>query len=480
MDLSAVLVALLMIGAGLLAGVAVGRGSARATTAERDALRRDLDAERAERTATEQRSRGAETEVARLAATLEHERRANAERAGKVEADERRLREAFSALSREALAQTSKDFITLAESRLKQAGAAADGDLAKRQQAIEGMVGPLRETLCKVETQMQSVERDRVGSYRALMEQVGTMRQTSEQLQQETKQLVTALRAPQVRGRWGELQLEQIVRTAGMVEHCDFETQQSVSAGDGTGGTLRPDMVVRLAGGKNVVVDAKVSFIGFLEAMEAKDEAARAARLRAHARHLREHVDRLAAKAYWELFDPTPEFVVMFVPAEVFLNAALEEDPALLEHAFERNVVIATPSTLIALLRTVAYTWRQEALAANANKIHRLGRELHGRLATMGTHVAKLGGQLDKAVKSYNATVSSLESRVLVSARKLTELQVSDEELPSPEQITEVPRQLQAPELVASARDSLVALPRPQQAELPTPASARRSRPSGG
>jgi DNA recombination protein RmuC len=364
--------------------------------------------------------------------------------------------------------------MTLAETRFKQAGTAADGDLAKRQQAIEGMVGPLRETLTKVESQIQSVERDRVGSYRALMEQVGTMRQTSEKLQQETNQLVTALRAPQVRGRWGELQLEQIVRTAGMVEHCDFVTQESVSGEDGI---LRPDLVVHLGGTKRVVVDAKVSFIGFLEAMDARDDSARTARLRAHARHLREHVDRLAAKSYWERFETSPEFVVMFVPAEVFLNAALEQDPALLEHAFERNVVIATPSTLIALLRTVAYTWRQEALAANAAQIHRLGKELHGRLATMGGHVAKLGAQLDKTVKSYNLTVSSLESRVLVTARKLTELQVSDEELPAPDQITEVPRQMQAAELVASASDSLVALQRPRrtivQPELPAPAQRR-------
>jgi DNA recombination protein RmuC len=470
MNVITVLIAALTLLAGLIAGLAVGRGSGRAAAAERDAARRDLDRTRAERQAVEERARGAETEAARLSAALEHERRSNSEQLARLEQGEQRLREAFSALSREALAQTSKEFMTLAETRFKQAGTAADGDLAKRQQAIEGMVGPLRETLTKVESQIQSVERERVGSYRALMEQVGTMRQTSEKLQQETNQLVTALRAPQVRGRWGELQLEQIVRTAGMVEHCDFVTQESVSGEDGI---LRPDLVVRLGGTKRVVVDAKVSFVGFLEAMDARDDSTRTARLRAHARHLREHVDRLAAKSYWERFETSPEFVVMFVPAEVFLNAALEQDPALLEHAFERNVVIATPSTLIALLRTVAYTWRQEALAANAAQIHRLGKELHGRLATMGGHVAKLGAQLDKTVKSYNLTVSSLESRVLVTARKLTELQVSDEELAAPEQVTEVPRQMQAAELVASASDSLVALQRPRrtvvQPELPAP-----------
>jgi DNA recombination protein RmuC len=205
--------------------------------------------------------------------------------------------------------------------------------------------------------------------------------------------------------------------------------------------------------------------------MEARDDTTRTARLRAHARHMREHVDRLADKAYWKHFDATPEFVVMFVPAEVFLNAALEHDPSLLEHAFERNVVIATPSTLIALLRTVAYTWRQEALAENAAKIHQLGKELHGRLATMGGHFARMGGQLSRTVDQYNQTVASLESRVLVSARKLTELQVSGTELAAAEQITAVPRRLQAPELVASASDALIALPDSPPQSRPAPGS---------
>ncbi len=457
MDVTTVLIGLLMLAAGLVAGLALGRGDARAATAQRDSLRTDRDALRAERTALDERARSAEAQAARLDAALEHERRSAADQIARLEQGEQRLRDAFSTLSQEALSRSSREFMTLAETRLKQAGVAADGDLAARQQAIEGMVGPLRDALGKVEEQIQSVEKERIGSYRALREQVTTMRQSSERLEQETSQLVTALRAPQVRGRWGELQLEQIIRTAGMVEHCDFATQKSATGSDGA--ALRPDLVVHLAGDKNVVVDAKVSFVGFLEAMEARDDTTRTARLRAHARHLREHVDRLADKAYWTAFDPTPEFVVMFVPAEVFLNAALDHDPALLEHAFERNVVIATPSTLVALLRTVAYTWRQEALAENAAKIHLLGKELHGRLATMGSHFARMGGQLSKTVDQYNQTVASLESRVLVSARKLTELQVSDAELAPAEQITSVPRRLQAPELVASASDALIALP---------------------
>jgi DNA recombination protein RmuC len=267
---------------------------------------------------------------------------------------------------------------------------------------------------------------------------------------------VTALRAPQVRGRWGELQLRQVVESAGMVEHCDFVEQATVPTADGA---VRPDLIVKLAGGKQVVVDAKVPFAGFIEAMDARDETTRTARLRAHARHLRDHVDSLAAKEYWEHFSPSPEFVVLFVPADAFLQAALEQEPALLEYAFERNVVIATPSNLIALLRTVGYAWRQEALAANAQQVYELGRELHSRLATMGGHLARLGGQLENAVKSYNSTVASMESRVLVTARRFSELKVTDHELAATPQVSQVPRQVQAPELVASATDSLVPFP---------------------
>jgi DNA recombination protein RmuC len=239
------------------------------------------------------------------------------------------------------------------------------------------------------------------------------------------------------------------------VEHCDFSTQV---VGQGEDGGVRPDMVVHLAGGKQVVVDAKVPFAAYLEAVESRDPVVHRERLTAHARQLRQHVDALSAKSYWAAFQPSPEFVVLFVPGDPFLEAALRADPALLEHAFSSNVVIATPTTLIALLRTVAYSWRQEALARNAAQVHQLGKELHSRLATMGTHVAKLGRSLDGAVASYNQTVSSLEARVLVTARKLTDLEVADEEIPEPAQVERAPRTISAPELVASAADSLVAL----------------------
>ncbi len=394
-------------------------------------------------------------------ATAIAERDAALDRVRLGETSQQRLAEQFRALSADALQQSSEQLLQLAEVRLRQAQTVAAAELDQRRQAVEHMVGPLTETLGKVETHLQAVEKERTSAYSALRIQVEQMRSTSEQLRAQTASLVTALRAPQVRGRWGEMQLRKVVESAGMVEHCDFTEQETAAGPDGV---MRPDLIVKLAGGKQVVVDAKVSFAGFIEAMEANDDATRTARLRAHARHLRDHVDRLAAKAYWECFSPTPEFVVMFVPADAFLQAALEQEPALLEYAFERKVVIATPSNLIALLRTVGYAWRQEALAANAQRVFELGRELHSRLATMGGHLAKLGGQLESAVKAYNSTVASLESRVFVTARRFSELKVADEDLEPPGQISQVPRQVQAPELVASADDSLVPLPETKSA----------------
>jgi DNA recombination protein RmuC len=287
-----------------------------------------------------------------------------------------------------------------------------------------------------------------VDAYAELREQVRSMGAVSSELRTETKQLVAALRAPQVRGRWGEHQLRRIVEAAGLLDHCDFAEQVTATT-DAQG--VRPDMVVRLHGGRTVVVDAKSPFDAYLSAMESRDERSRDAHLDQHARHLRAHVDALAAKAYWTAFDVTPDFVVLFVPADPFLDAALQRDPTLMEHAFTRNVVLATPATLIALLRTVAYSWRQEALAKNAVAVHTLARELYGRLSTLGDHVGKLGASLSGAVTAYNRAVGSLESRVLVSARKLAEMGVSDDELPSPAQVELTPRQPQAPELFDDA-----------------------------
>lgn len=347
------------------------------------------------------------------------------------------------------------------EQRLEQSLRTLTADAAREQsERLSQLVGPLSESLARYQREAGELERDRVGAYAELRTQLREVSGTSELLRTQTGQLVAALRAPQVRGRWGEHQLRRIIEAAGMLDHCDFTEQVTASTDQGV---VRPDLVVHLSGGKQVVVDAKAPFTGYLEAMEARDEPGRNAKLDAHARHLRGHVDQLAGKSYWEAFATAPEFVVLFVPADTFLDAALQRDPTLLEHAFARNVVIATPATLIALLRTVAYAWRQDALAANAAEVHRLGRELYGRLATMGGHVAKLGTALNGAVTAYNKAVGSMEGRVLVTARKFADLGVADatesaETLAAPAQVESATRALQAPELVASEQSSLVAL----------------------
>ncbi|HEX2770803.1 MAG TPA: DNA recombination protein RmuC [Micromonosporaceae bacterium] len=331
------------------------------------------------------------------------------------------------------------------EARLEQSMRALSYEAtAQSQEAVARAVAPLHETLRRYELRVAELEHDRVDAYAELREQVRSMSAISGELRTETKQLVAALRAPQVRGRWGEHQLRRIVEAAGMVEHCDFIEQVTATVDEQV---VRPDLVVRLHGGRSVVVDAKAPFDAYLTAMEARDERGRDSHLDSHARHLRAHVDALAAKSYWAAFDATPQFVVLFVPADPFLDAALQRDPTLLEHAFARDIVIATPATLVALLRTVAYTWRHEALARNAVAVHSLARELYGRLSTLGEHVGKLGSSLSGAVTAYNKAVGSLEARVLVSARRLATLGVSDDVLAAPVQLEVTARQPQAPEL---------------------------------
>lgn len=357
-----------------------------------------------------------------------------------------RLRAATDIARLEATVQATRD----GEERLQQSMRALSYEsTAQSQEAVARAVAPLHEVLRRYEQRVAELEHDRVDAYAELREQVRSMGAVSGELRTETKQLVAALRAPQVRGRWGEHQLRRIVEAAGLLEHCDF-SEQVTGTTDHQG--VRPDMVVRLHGGRSVIVDAKAPFDSYLSAMEARDERTRDGHLDQHARVLRGHVDALSAKAYWTAFAQTPDFVVLFVPADPFLDAALQHDPTLMEHAFSRNVVLATPATLIVLLRTVAYSWRQEALAKNAVAVHELARELYGRLATLGDHVGKLGSSLSGAVTAYNKAVGSLESRVLVSARKLAEMGVSDDELATPAQIEIAPRQPQAPELFDEAR----------------------------
>jgi DNA recombination protein RmuC len=354
-------------------------------------------------------------------------------------------------LTAKDLQARDRQLLELADSRFREASTRAGGDLDRRQTEVEQMVAPLRDTLGRVEGQLHELERVRVAAYTSLTEQVGFSRQASEQLREQTSSLVTALKAPQARGRWGEMQLRRVVEMAGMVEHCDFTEQASVTTADGV---LRPDLVVRLAGGKQIVVDAKVSLAAYLQAVESKDDDVTIERMKAHARHLRAHVDGLAAKDYWRAFQPTPEFVVLFVPGDVFLGPALEHDPLLLEHAMSKRVLIATPTTLMAMLRTVAYTWQQEALTAHARQVFELGQELYRRLGGLGGHVQKLGRSLTRAVDDYNSTVGSLERTVLSQARKMAELHVTDADLPTPEPLDAMTRPLGSPELLASADEA--------------------------
>ncbi len=309
---------------------------------------------------------------------------------------------------------------------------------------VAALLGPASGAIVRLEQRLREVERDRAGAYAGLSEQVAALHRTSTDLGASTRSLVNALRAPQVRGRWGEVQLQRIVELAGMVEHCDFDTQVSAAAADAAG--VRPDMIVRLAGGRQIPVDAKVPFDAWLQARETADEGRRQQLLGLHARALRTHVDALAGKAYWRHFQPSPEFVVMFVPGEPLLDAAMTVDPGLTEYAFARNVVITTPTTLIALLRTVAFTWRQERLSESAEAIHALGRELHGRIGAFAGHLSQVGTGLARAVDAYNAAVGSVESRVLVSARRFTDLGVAPAPVDQPEPVLTTVRPLSAPE----------------------------------
>jgi DNA recombination protein RmuC len=308
----------------------------------------------------------------------------------------------------------------------------------------------VKHSLDGLQDQVRRLQEQRVSWQAQLQQQVADVRHSTDLLRKETGALATALRRPQVRGRWGELHLRRAVELAGLVSRCDFDEQVTVR--DASEAALRPDLVVNLAGGKQVVVDAKVPLDAFLDVAEADDDDERAAHLARHARQFRQHVDTLAGKAYWRSLACSPEFVVLFVPAESFLSAALEGEPALIEYAADRKVILATPTTLIALLRTVAHAWTQESLAEKAQEIHRLGRELHERLGTLGGHLDKVGRSLTSAVSSYNQAVGSLESRVLVSARRFSELEVTDAELVAPRPVDAVPRPPTALELVEDAR----------------------------
>lgn len=384
--------------------------------------------------------------AAELKQLLAAEQKQSREKLALLDDAKRQLADAFKALASDALKSSNTSFLELAKTQLEKFQESAKDDLGKRQTAIDEMVKPVRESLGKVDAKLQEIEKSRIDAYSSLTQQVKSLAETQKDLRGETANLVKALRRPQARGRWGEIQLRRVVEMAGMLEHCDFVEQVST---DTDGGRLRPDMIVKLPGHKSIVVDSKAPLDAYLDAVEATDDAIRAAKFKDHARQVRTHIASLGRKAYFEQFDFTPEFVVLFLPGEVFFSAALENDPELIELGVDQNVIIATPTTLIALLRAVAYGWRQEVLADNAKIISELGQELYKRLSDLGEHIQKLGKGLTAAVNAYNSAVGTLESRVLVSARRFKELGVAGgAEIEGVKQIETSSRLLQSPELL--------------------------------
>jgi len=466
----------------LLAGTVLGGGlAARLMSARlRDALRQGrLEAE-PEKAALTERLKAREEELARLRETLaeahaaadslqrdvgnlrareaelvmalEKENMSSREKIAALEEARQSFADAFRTLSTDALQRNNQAFLELARSTLEKYQEGAKGELEKRQQAIGELVAPVKTTLEKFEQQIQQVEKSRIDAYATLTEQVKTLAESQGQLKQETANLVKALRAPQTRGRWGEMQLKRVVEMAGMLDHCDFFEQESTDTEDGR---LRPDMIIKLPGGKNIVVDAKAPLAAYLEALEAEDDTKRRHKLQDHARQVKDHLVKLGRKSYQDQFQPSPDFVVLFLPGETFYSAALEADPSLIEYGVEQKVILATPTTLIALLRAVAFGWKQEALADNAREISALGKDLYERLAVLADHWGDVGKHLGNAVGAYNKSVASFETRVLVSARKFRDLKAAPEnkEIPDLTPVEATPRSVQAPELQALPRE---------------------------
>ncbi len=391
----------------------------------------------------------AASQSARLEAQLSEVQQQTAEKLSLLTTAQQQFSDTFKALSSEALQANNQSFLKLAEENLGRFQTAAKGDLELKQQAIEEVVQPLASSLTKVETYLQGIEGQRVAAYSQLTEQISALASSQGQLQKETANLAKALRSPTVRGRWGEIQLKRVVEIAGMSEHCDFTQQVTQVEG------LRPDMLVQLPGHRQIVVDAKAPLSSYLASLEAVDESDRTQKLRDHAKQVRRHLSQLSQKAYWDQFQPTPEFVVLFLPGEIFFSAALEQDPSLIEAGIEQRVILATPTTLIALLKAVSYGWQQEKVTENAQEISHLGQELYDRVRTFAKHMQKMRKGLDTTVDSFNKAVGSLEGRVLVSARKLQALGAgSGDEIESIDGVERSPRHLQTISLPLSEADS--------------------------
>jgi len=385
---------------------------------------------------------------ARLQHALDKDRAVHAERLKAYNEAETKLRDAFQALSADALKTNNEAFLSLAETRLREARTEAAGDIDARKKAIEALLAPMARTLEQVDREIKDSERRRSETGAQLMQRIASLDTAGQSLRDETRRLTDALKRPGVRGRWGELQLKRVVELSGMIEHCDFTEQRTIQSGEDDS-RIRPDVIVRLPGGKQIVIDAKAPLDAYLRALEAPDEESRQRLLALHAQQVRGHIAQLSAKSYFEKVASTPEFVVMFLPGEMFFSAALEQDPSLIECGVEKRVIPASPTTLIALLRAVAYGWQQEAMEENARKISDLGRNLYEAVRSLGTRFDTLGARLKSSLEAYNEAVGSLEGNVLVKARKFKELQAANggEEIKALEPIDRVPRMLQAPEL---------------------------------
>jgi len=376
--------------------------------------------------------------LARLEAQRDAELKSAAEKLALLEEARASLQDSFKALSSEALSKNNESFLNLAKTTLEKYQESAKGDLEKRQQAISKTVEPVGEALRVFNERVNKIEERRAETDAGLREKLKQLAESQVQLSQTTRSLVQALRAPQVRGQWGELQLRRTVEMAGMLNYCDFEEQSTIETEDGQ--RQRPDMLIRLPNERRVVVDSKVPLAAYLDALESDDPDIQTQRMQAHARHLREHIKSLAAKSYWAQFKNTPEFVVLFIPNEAIFSAALEQEPSLIELGVSNKVILATPTTLIALLKAIAYGWQQEAIAREAKQISALGRELYYRIGVIVGHFSKLGKSLDQTVGHYNKTVSSVETRLLSTAKKFQALEsISANEAPTVEIIERTP-----------------------------------------